>query len=74
MTLPTPDNTGYSFAPSKCPVCFREYDSAIRPNVNQLWKLWVALRQIGQRVSFVIDLPEEKTAEAKTDTQIPATR
>jgi transcription termination factor Rho len=30
---------------------------------HALWKAYAALPQIEQRVSFVLDLPEEKTAE-----------
>jgi phage FluMu protein Com len=51
------------FTPAKCPGCTDEYDSAIRPNVDQLWRAYTALQQIEKRVSFVLDLPEEKATE-----------
>jgi hypothetical protein len=44
------------FTPVQCPGCKNDYDSAIRPNVDNLWRAYLALHQIEQRVSFALDL------------------
>ncbi|MGA2267561.1 MAG: hypothetical protein ABSH44_03725 [Bryobacteraceae bacterium] len=51
------------FGPLRCSVCEKDYDSAIRPNVDALWKAYQSLRQIEDRISFTLDLPGENINE-----------
>jgi len=64
MLEPSEIATEYrNFTPIKCPACNKDYDSAIKPNVDQIWKAYESLRQIEDRVSFTLDLPGEKINE-----------
>jgi hypothetical protein len=45
------------FAPTKCPGCGKEYDSAIRPSLDQLWRTYTALLPIKDAISFSVEAP-----------------
>jgi hypothetical protein len=47
------------FAPTKCPGCNKEYDSAIRPSLDQLWRAYTALLPIKAAISFPIEMPKD---------------
>jgi hypothetical protein len=41
-----------AFCPKDCPGCRKQYDSAIRPNVDSFQKSYQALGEIADRISF----------------------
>lgn len=41
-----------SFTPKECPACQKDYDSAIRPNVDAFQKAFAALKPIAARIAF----------------------
>lgn len=41
-----------AFTPNECPGCSRQYDSAIRPNVDKFQKAYQSLILIADRISF----------------------
>jgi phage FluMu protein Com len=41
-----------AFTPKECPGCSRQYDIAIRPNVDKFQKAYKALVEIADRISF----------------------
>lgn len=46
------------FAPANCPGCEASYDSAIKPNVDQLQRIYAALSAIADRISFRAEATE----------------
>lgn len=49
------------FTPRDCPACKTPYDSAVRPNIDQLQRAYEALFEIADRITFLGE-PDEENA------------
>lgn len=51
-----------SFTPAECPACRVAYDTAIRPNIDALQRVYEGLAEIADRISFIGESEPDKPA------------